>query len=102
VCADEHLAELDKVTVFLVVNLDHTPGVTTSTDFASLRRLNLSVGSDDGKWNLGHYFSVLGNCLFVIEIVARALEDVDLVVVNVRENLTPLLAITPKNNLVEM
>jgi hypothetical protein len=96
VCADEHLAELDKVTVFLVIDFNHTPGVATSTDFASLRRLDLSVGSDNGKRHLRHYLVVLGYGLVIIKVVARALEDVDLVVVNIRKNLTPLLTIIPR------
>ena len=36
VCADQHLAQLDKVAVLLVVDLDDTPWVATATDLAAI------------------------------------------------------------------
>jgi hypothetical protein len=52
---DEHLPELDKVAVVLVVDLDDTPGVAPASDLE--RRVDGGgkdgVGADDGKGNLG-------------------------------------------------
>ena len=72
--ADEHLAELDKVAVLLVVHLDDTPRVATATDAAAIGVGNLVVGANNGEGDLGHDLVVLGNRLLVIELVARALD----------------------------
>jgi hypothetical protein len=52
VSADEHLAELDKVAVLLVVDLDDTPGVRTATDGAAVGGLDAVVGTDDSERDL--------------------------------------------------
>ena len=87
VCADQHLAQLDEVAVLFVVDFDHAPWVATSADSATLRGLDLGVGADDSERHFRHYLVVLGDCLLVIELVSRALEDVDVVMVDIGEDL---------------
>lgn len=50
--ANEHLAELDKVAMIFVVDLNDTPGVGASTDLAAIRCLDKLVGADNSEWNL--------------------------------------------------
>lgn len=90
VSSDQHLSEFDKVAVFLVVDLDHTPWVTTTANLATFRGLNLGVSTNDREWDLGHDFVVLGDCLLVIELVTWALKNVDVVVVDIRQDLSLL------------
>lgn len=86
VCPDEHLSELDKVAVILIVDLNDTPWVRSSSDGASVNSLDLPVRADDGKGHLGGNLFVFGNGLFVIIVVDGGLEDLDLVVGNVVED----------------
>ncbi|KAI3475748.1 hypothetical protein L1887_62826 [Cichorium endivia] len=85
--ADEHLAQLDEVAVLLVVDLDDAPGVAAAADLATFGGGDLGVGADDSEGNLGHDLGVLGNGLLVVELVAGALENLDVVVLNVAEDL---------------
>jgi hypothetical protein len=87
VCADKHLAQLDEVAMFLVIDLNDTPGVAAAADFATFGSGDLSVGTDNSEGNLVHDLIVLGNGLLVVELVARALEDLDVVVLDVAEDL---------------
>jgi hypothetical protein len=87
VCSDEHLTELGKVAVILVVNLDDSPRVLAATHFASFGGADLGVGADNGEGNLRHDLLVLGDCLFVVQLVAGALENLDALVFNICENL---------------
>jgi hypothetical protein len=87
VCADQHLAKLDEVAVLLVVDLDDTPGVAATADLAAFGSGDLSVGTDNSEGNLGHDLVVLSNGLLVVELVARSLEDLDVVVLNVVKDL---------------
>lgn len=86
-CADEHLAEFDEVAVLLVVNLNDTPGVATSADLAAIGASDLGSSSDNCERNLGQDLVVLGNRLVVIELVTRTLEDLDVVVLDIRKDL---------------
>ena len=95
VCANKHLAQLDEVAVLLIIDLNDTPGVATAADLATFRRGDLGIGTDNGEGNLVHDFVVLGNGLLVVELVARALEDLDVVVLDVAENLELMLAVAP-------
>ena len=52
VCADQHLAQLDKVAVLLVIDLNDTPRVLTATDLTTISGLDKLVGSDNCKRNL--------------------------------------------------
>src|SRR5690606_6603944 len=61
VCANKHLAELDKVTVVFIVNLNDTPWVTTSANLASIWPSDLSVGTNNCERNLRHDLLVLSN-----------------------------------------
>jgi hypothetical protein len=90
VSANQHLAQLDKVTVFLVVHLNDAPWVATAADLATLGVGNLVVGSNNSERNLGHDFLVLGDRLLVIELVAGSLEDLNGVVLDVGEDLKTL------------
>jgi len=84
---DEHLSELDKVAVLLVVDLDHTPWVAATAHLAAFWRLYLGVGANDSERHLGHDLGVLRNGLFVIQLVAGTVEDLDVVVMDVSEDL---------------
>jgi hypothetical protein len=85
--ADQHLAQLDEVAVLLVVDLDDTPGVATTTDTAAVGGGDLGVGTNDGEGNLGHDLLVLGNSLLIVKLVAGTLEDLDGVVLNIGKDL---------------
>ena len=87
VSANEHLAQLDEVAVFLVVHLDDTPRVATTTDLASISVGDLVGGANNGEGNLGEDLVVLRNGLLIVELIAGTLEDLDLVKLDVRENL---------------
>jgi hypothetical protein len=47
--SDEHLTELDKVTMRLVVDLNDTPGIGSSSDTTAVGSGNNRVGSDHGE-----------------------------------------------------
>lgn len=85
--ADEHLAELDEVAVLLVIDLDDTPGVGTSTDLAAVGAGDLVGGTNNGEGDLGHDLIVLGDSLLVIELVSGTLEDLDAMVLDVGKDL---------------
>lgn len=86
---DQHLAQLDKVAMVLIVDLDHTPGVDTAADFASVRGRDDLVGADDGEGDLAGDLLVLRDRLLVLILVGRSLEDVDVVVRDVGKDLVP-------------
>jgi hypothetical protein len=88
--ADQHLAQLDKVAVLLVVDFNDTPGVATATNAATISSGNLRVGTDNGEGNLGHDLLVLGNSLLIVELVAGALEDLDGVLFDIGKDLDEL------------
>ena len=92
VCADKHLAQLDEVAVLLVVDLDDSPGVATAADLATFGSGDLGVGTDNGEGYLVHDLVVLGNGLLIVELVARSLEDLDVVVLDVAENLKVIVS----------
>lgn len=49
----EHLAELDKVAVVLVIYLDDTPWVRASSYAATVSCPDFLIGADDGEGDLG-------------------------------------------------
>jgi hypothetical protein len=91
--SDEHLSELDKVAVVFIVHFDDTPGITATANFASFGVRNLVIGTNDSERHLGHDFLVLGDCLFIVQLITRAFEDLDGVVLDVGENLCMLVRI---------
>jgi hypothetical protein len=88
--ADQHLAQLDKVAVLLIVDFDDTPGVATATDAATISSSYLRVGTDNGEGNLGHDLLVLGNGLLIVELVAGTLENLDRVLFDIGKDLEEL------------
>lgn len=98
--ANKHLTELDEVAVFLIVNLNSTPGIPPSTDLASVSGRNFGVGTDNSKGNLGKDLVVLGDGLFIVKLVSRTLEDLDVVVSNVGEDLVARLATKEADGLI--
>ena len=52
ISSDEHLAKFDEVAVLLVVHLDNTPRIGTAPNLATVGRLNLGVGTDNGERDL--------------------------------------------------
>lgn len=84
---DQHLAQLDKVTVLLVVDLDDTPGVATATDTTTVSSGDLGVGTNNSKGNLGHDLLVLSNGLLVVKLVAGAFEDLEGVLFDIGKDL---------------
>jgi hypothetical protein len=91
VCADKHLAQLDEVAVFLVVDFDDTPWVATAADLATIRGSNFSVRANYGEGDLGHDFLVLRNSLLVVKFIAGPLENLDGVVLDIGKNLFGVL-----------
>lgn len=85
---DEHLAELNEVAVFLIVDLNDTPWVLTTAHLAPVGICDLTGGTDDSKRNLGHYLVVLGDGLLVVELVTRAFKDLHVVVLDVCQDLS--------------
>jgi hypothetical protein len=87
ICPDKHLPQFDEITVFLVVHLDDTPGVRPPTNLPAIRSDDNFVRSDDCKGDFAGNFFRLRDGLLVLVVVRGGLEDVDIVVSNVRENL---------------
>ena len=87
VSTDEHLAELDEVAVVLVVDLNDTPRVRTTANLAAIWSLDNPVGANDSKRNLAGNLLGLRKGLLVLIFVCRRLEDLNLMVRNVREHL---------------
>jgi len=85
--ADEHLAKLDEITVVLIVDLNNTPWVCTSADLTTVRGFNDLVGADDGKRDLAGNLLSFCKCLLILIVVSGSLEDVDVMVGNIRKNL---------------
>jgi len=85
--ANEHLAQLDEITVVLVVDLDDTPWVLATTNLATFWSGDLGIGSHNGERYLGKNLVVLRGGLLVIVLVSRTFEDLNVVVVDVRQNL---------------
>lgn len=85
--SNEHLTELDKVAVVLVINLDHTPRVNTAADNAAIGSLDGLIRTDNSKRNLAGDFLGLSNSFLILVLVSGRLEYLDVVVGNVRENL---------------
>jgi hypothetical protein len=85
--SDKHLSKLDKVTVLLIVHLDDTPRVLTTADLAPVGRLDLLSGTNNSEGDLGHDLVVLSDGLLVIKLISRALENLDAMVLNVRQDL---------------
>jgi len=46
---DEHLAQLNKVAVVLVVDLNDTPWVSATTNLAAFWGRDLGIGSNNGE-----------------------------------------------------
>jgi hypothetical protein len=85
--SDEHLAQLDEVTVLLVVDFDNAPWVSATTHLTAIGSLHLSVGTHNSEWNLAHDLFVLGNGLLIVKLISWAFEDLDVMVGNVIKDL---------------
>lgn len=86
VCPDQHLSQLDKVAVVLVIDLDDTPRICSSTDAPAISSVNLLVATDDSEGDLAGDLLILRNRLLIVIVVYRCLEDADLVVGNVAQD----------------
>lgn len=84
---DQHLPELDKVAVLLVVDLDDTPRVRTSTDDTAIFKLELRVGANNSEGDLGGDGFVFSEGLLILVLVDGGAEDTDVVVLNIGHNL---------------
>ena len=73
--------------MLFIVNLDDTPRVRSSTDVASIGRLHALVGANNGEWDLSSNLFRLCDSLFILILVGRSLEDMDVVVCNIGQNL---------------
>lgn len=73
--------------MFLVIDFNDTPGVTATTDLATVGGSDFGIGTDNREWNLVHDFLVFADCFLVVEFVSWACEDLDVVVVDVVEDL---------------
>lgn len=98
---NEHLTELDEITVRLVVDFNHSPGVGTASDLSTVGGGYDRVGTDYCEWDLALEISygrcrslgayddlfVLLDSLFVLILVGRRLKDSDTMVVDIGEDL---------------
>lgn len=89
---DQHLAQLHEVAVLLVVDLNGTPWVATTTDLTAVGGGDFRVRTNNGERNLGHDFLVFSDGLFVVKLVAGALEDLDRVVLDIGEDLYNIIS----------
>jgi hypothetical protein len=85
--SDEHLAKLNEVTVFLIVDFNDTPRIGTPTDLTSVSGIHDMVGTDNSKRNLASDFLSLSQGFFIFVLIARCLEDVNIVVSDVCKDL---------------
>lgn len=85
--ADKHLTKLDKVAVVLVVDLDNTPRIFTSTDCTPVSGRHWRIGTNHSKGDLAGDFLSLCNSLLVLVLISRSLESVDIVMRDISQNL---------------
>lgn len=85
--ADEHLAELDEITMFFVVHLDNSPRVRPTTNFTTISCTNKLVRANNSERNAGSNFLHFRNTFLVFILVLGQLEDVNIVMSNVRKHL---------------
>jgi hypothetical protein len=90
ICPDEHLPQFDEITVLLVIHLDNTPGVSTAANLPPIRSDDEFVGSNDSEGDFAGNLLVFRDGLLILVVVRGRLEDVDVVVGNIRENLEQL------------
>jgi hypothetical protein len=91
VSANQNGAQLLKVTVILVLDLGNTPRVLSSLDNATIGALNILLGADNSEWHSSHKTAgMLGGSLVIL--LNRRLVDLDVLSLNDRNNLHPLLA----------
>jgi hypothetical protein len=83
----EHLAKLDKVAMVFVVNLDDTPRIGPPADMMAARRHDDPIGTDHSKRNFTRNFLRFCYGLFILVLVGRCLENVDVVIGYIRKNL---------------
>lgn len=87
VCPHEHLTELHKVTVVLVIDFNHTPWVGTPTNFSSTRGLDDVVRTNDCEGDFAGNLFRFSNRFLILILVSRCLEYMDIMMGNVSENL---------------
>ena len=87
VCTNEHLAKFDEVAVFFVIDFDNTPRILASTNLTAVGCINELVGADNCERNLAGNFLCFGDGLFVFIIISGCLEDVNVMMLDVRQNL---------------
>jgi hypothetical protein len=88
ISADQHLSELDKVAMILIIHFDDTPWISPSAHLTAIRSSHNLVGADNSKGYFAGNFLVLGNSLFILVFIRGRLEDVDIVMCNIRKDLT--------------
>jgi hypothetical protein len=69
--------------MLFVVHFDSAPRVTASANLAAVGRDNLTVSTNDCKRNLRDNLGILGNGFLVVELIARAFEDLDRMMLNI-------------------
>ena len=84
---NEHLSQLDEITVFLVIYFNDTPRVLSPPDDPSVFGFHGGVASYDCKRHLRHDFTVFLNCFVVIEFIAGRLENLNLMMFDVCQDL---------------
>ena len=87
VSPDKHLAELHEVTVVFVVDLDNTPRIRTATNLAAVRGVDNPVRTNNRERNFARNLLRLGHSFLIFVLVRRRLEDLDLVILDVRQHL---------------
>lgn len=84
---NKHLAKFDKVAMVFVIDFNDTPRIFTSTDLTAVGCINELVGADNCEGNLAGNFLRFGDSLLVFVIISRCLEDVNVMMLDVRQNL---------------
>jgi hypothetical protein len=92
---DKHLTELDEVTMFFIVHLDNTPRVRPTTNFTAVGCANKLVRANNSERHAGSDFLHFRDTLLIFILILRQLEDVDVVMSDVRKHLSSVVKFWP-------
>ena len=73
--------------MILVIDFNHAPWVGPSPNLATIRSIDEFVGANDSEGDFAGNLFRFSNSLLILIIIRGSLENVDVVVSNVRENL---------------
>jgi hypothetical protein len=91
ICPDKHLSQFDEITVLLVIHLDNSPRIRAPAYLSAIGSDDNFVRSNNCEGDFAGNLFVLGNGLLVLVVIRGSLEDVNIVMSDVRENLATRL-----------